>query len=300
MTSGSPVWQMAFLAGALLIVLIEVLRGWRLGVVRQLVRAAALVLAYAAALFGSAALLPILRPFFKAPNIIISAMSGAVLALIVYIVVATVGAVLFKRTSQQKSGPIRWFYGISGALLGIFFGAFTVWLFVIGIRALGAIAEAQVQSKPPPPSPPPLFASRRPVRNPALSLAVSSPNNSGFVETLAKLKHSIELGPVGEAVKTADVVPDSAYAMLTKVGEICSNPKSAERFLSYPGAKALTENPKIVALRNDPEILRLIQEGRIFDLLQNPRIIAAANDPGLAAQLRSFQFQKALDYAVGK
>jgi hypothetical protein len=33
-------------------------------------------------------------------------------------------------------------------------------------------------------------------------------------------------------------------------------------------------------------------------LLQNPKLIEAMNDPILAAQVRSFDFQKALDYAL--
>ena len=120
------------------------------------------------------------------------------------------------------------------------------------------------------------------------------------METIAKLKQSIELGPVGELVRQTDVVPTSTYETLGKVGNVVSNPQSAERFLNYPGAKELTENPKIVALREDPEIVRMIQEGRLLDLLQNSRIIDAVNDPALANQLKSFQFQRALDYATKK
>jgi hypothetical protein len=68
--------------------------------------------------------------------------------------------------------------------------------------------------------------------------------------------------------------------------------------LSYPGAKELTENPKLIALRNDPEIIALIQQQRFLELLQNPKLIDALNDPALAAQVRGFEFQKALDYAL--
>jgi hypothetical protein len=53
-----------------------------------------------------------------------------------------------------------------------------------------------------------------------------------------------------------------------------------------------------VALRNDPEITALIEQGRLLDLLQNPKLIEALNDPALAAQVRSFEFQKALEYAL--
>ena len=65
-------------------------------------------------------------------------------------------------------------------------------------------------------------------------------------------------------------VPANTYQTLGKVGTIVSNPQSAERFLSYPGAKELTANPKIVALRDDPEIIDLIKQQRFLDLLKNP------------------------------
>src|SRR5262249_9559735 len=129
---------------------------------------------------------------------------------------------------------------------------------------------------------------------PAARRSLGPQEAMGWIPSLAKLKNSIELGPIGNVVKRADVVPASAYETLGKVGKIVSNPESAERFLSYPGAKSLTENPKIIALRDDPEILQTLQDGRLLDLLQNPRVIDAANDPTLAAQFRNFDLQKAL------
>ncbi len=286
--SGSPLWQTIFLSFACVLILFEVVRGWRLGVIRQIVRALAVVAAYVTAIFGGRILLPLLRPFLKVPDIIISVAAGAILALIVYTVITTVGAILFKRTGQQTADTVRLLYGISGAVAGIFFGMFTVWLVVIAIRSLGAVAEANVRTQA-------LHDSSRTARR--------SPVQSGepaLVETIAKLKHSIELGPIGDVVKGADAVPNSTYETLGKVGNVFSNPQSAERFLSFPGAKQLTENPKIVALRDDPEIIRMIQEGRLFDLLQDSRIINAVNDPALANQLKTFQFQSALDYAVSR
>jgi hypothetical protein len=51
-------------------------------------------------------------------------------------------------------------------------------------------------------------------------------------------------------------------------------------------------------LRADPEVTDMIAHGKFMDLLQDQRLIEAANDPALAAQVKSFQFQKALDYAT--
>ncbi len=60
--AGSPLWQAVFVSFAVILLLFEVVRGWRLGLMRQLARVAALVAAYVAAFFGGRLLVPILRP----------------------------------------------------------------------------------------------------------------------------------------------------------------------------------------------------------------------------------------------
>ena len=80
---------------------------------------------------------------------------------------------------------------------------------------------------------------------------------------------------------------------------MASNPRSAERFLSYPGAQELTENPRIIALRDDPEIFEMIQQQRYLELLQNPKLIEAMNDPELARQVKKYKFRGAR-YALKK
>jgi hypothetical protein len=288
MTAGSSLWQMIFVSFALVLILFEVVRGWRLGVVRQLVRLFALLAAYAAAFLGGRILLPLLRPFLRAPDLFISIFAGAILALLVYAVITALGAILFKRTGQQSAGTVRLLYGVCGATLGVFFGLFSVWLVVIAIRSVGAIANTELQTQ--------TAAQQRPA--PLTARPRPSPSAPPMIASLAKLKNSIELGSLGETVKAVDVVPAQTYQTLGKVGTVVSSPQSAGRFFSYPGAKELTENPKIVALRDDPEIIELIQQQRFLDLLQNPKLIEAMNDPVLAAQVRSFDFQKALDYAL--
>ncbi len=292
MTTGSTLWQTIFVSFALILIAFEIVRGWRLGLVRQLVRLLALAAAYGSGIFGGRLLLPVLRPFLRMPDLMISILAGAVLALVVYAVISTLGAILFKRTGQQSAGLVRLVYGICGGVLGIFFGLFSVWLIVVAIRSTGAIASAEM---------------RAPVNNSARSPGLprpqtaSAPNNPpAMIQSLAKLKNSIEMGSLGETVKAVDVVPAQTYQTLGKVGTLASNPRSAERFLSFPGAKELTENPRIIALRDDPEIIELIQQQRYLELMQHPKLIAAMNDPALARQVKSFKFQEALDYALEK
>jgi hypothetical protein len=94
------------------------------------------------------------------------------------------------------------------------------------------------------------------------------------------------------------MVPQATYDTLGKVGRLLSEPEHAERLLRFPGARELSENPKVAALRDDPEIADLVARGRFFDLLQNQKILDAANDPQLVQQIKKFDFQRALDYAT--
>jgi hypothetical protein len=300
MTAGSPVWQTVFLSFAIVLLLFEVVRGWRLGILRQLMRGAAIIAAYAAAYFGGDLMLPLLRPVLKWPDFILSTIGGALLALVVYGVIASLGSILFKRTAQHSFGAVRLVYGLSGALAGFCFGAFFIWLILVGIRSAGSIAEAQVQARPRTETARNFVS--RPVpssrREEAPSLEKFDPDS--VVAFIARLKNSIELGAVGDAIKKTDLTPASVYQTLNDVGTVFANPESAHRFLSFPGAVELSQHPKIVALRNDPEIADLIGQGRILELLNHPRLLEAANDPTLVEKVKQFDIKKALAFAAKK
>jgi hypothetical protein len=293
-------WQTVFVSFAVVLILFQLIRGWRLGLMRQLVRLGALMTAYAAALFGGRLILPLARPFVKMPDFVLSILAGAILALLLYAIITSLGTMLFKRTAQQDSRPIRFLYGLSGAALGLFFGAFLVWLIVVGVRSVGAVADAQVKAQ----------AAAQPNRAPPQSLRAIFPRNPQFTEnseetaplmaSLARLKNSLEFGSVGDIVKKTDVVPEKTYEMLGKAGQLFANPENAQRFLNFPGARELTEHPRIVALRNDPEIFELLQQGHLVDLLQNKKIIDAANDSALVEQIKKFDLNAALDYALSR
>jgi len=297
--AGSPLWQAVFISFAVVFILFEVVRGWRLGLIRQLVRVAALVVAYAVAVFGGRLLVPIVRPFLKMPDIVLSILAGAVLALVIYALVTSLGMVLFKRTGQQNSQLVHLIYGFAGAIVGLIFGAFVLWLIVAGVRVVGTLADAQVHNQ---------AISRETDQSPTLHALdvrrrfLSDPNagSAALATSLARLKNSLELGLLGNAVKQTDPVPLKTYETLGKVGSVFSSPERAQKFLTFPGARELSENPKIVALRDDPAISEMIAQGRFLDLLHNQRIIDAANDPALEDQIKKFDLQKALDYAIQK
>jgi uncharacterized membrane protein required for colicin V production len=294
-SAGSPIWQLVFISFAVVLVLFEIVRGWRLGVMRQVMRVIAIVAAYAAAYFGGQLLVPVARPLLKIPDIVLSILCGAVLALLVYAIVAGVGTIVFKRTRQKSSAVVRFFYGLSGAVIGLFFGAFLVWLVVVGVRSIGAVADAQVREHG--------AQSAAPQRNlhaidVRLGMLDSSDQSASLMTTLARLKNSLEMGAVGDVVKKSDAVPTKTYETLGKIGQVVSNPEIADRFLSFPGAHELSEHPRIVALRDDPHIQDLIAQGRFLDLLQDQRLIDAVNDPTLLEELRKFDLQRALDFAI--
>ena len=122
--AGSSLWQVVFISFGVILILFEVLRGWRLGLMRQIMRLIAIGVAYGAALLGSVWLVPAVRPFFKMPDPILSILCGAILAIAAYMLVSGVGAILFKRTSQQESGLVYLIYGFAGSTLRLSFDCF--------------------------------------------------------------------------------------------------------------------------------------------------------------------------------
>jgi len=285
-------WQLVFVSLAVVILLLEIIHGWRLGLVRQLVRVIAIIVAYSGGFFAAGATVPLLRSHLKLPDPILAVVGGAILAFILFAAINLIGAFLFKKTAQQPSSVIRLIWGITGALLGILLGAFTLWLTFTGIRMVGSIAEARLDT----PNPPGISA--RPNETIDPSASVSPPNP--FMTMLADMKSSLEGGHVGDAVRAVDPLPPTLYRDLEKAGEVAANVENAERFLSFPGAREISEHPKVVALRNDRQVMELIASGQVFELMKNQRMIDALNDPSLQARIKTFDLERALDYALEK
>jgi Colicin V production protein len=291
--SGSG-WQLVFVSLASVIILLEIIHGWRLGLVRQLVRVIAIVVAYSCAFFAARATVPLMRSFFKLPDPILAVLGGAILAAILFAAINLTGAFLFKKTAQQESRFVRLLWGSTGAFLGILLGLFTIWLAFAGIRMVGSVAEARSRIQPP------ASTAVQPNGQLQSELVPSSAPPNPLMTMLADMKGSLESGRVGEAVRTIDPLPPALYRGLEKAGEVASNAQSAERFLSFPGAREISEHPKVMALRNDPRVMELIANGRVFELMKNQRMIDAMNDPALQARAKKFELERALDYALKK
>jgi len=273
----SASWQQGFYIACAIFLLYSAWRGWRRGVVRGIVVLLAIGVSYAMALAAGSLVATPLAKASGAPELLFSAPLGLLVGLATYVAVIFVGGLLFKRTDQQANGLVRLAYGAGGAITGILFGLIILWSSITAIRALGALAVARIESSRPGGQAPPAIAG-----------------------SLARLKASIELGPSGEVVKKADILPDEAYGLITKVARLSGDPQAVARLASYPGFQDILSNPKIVALTADPDIVAAAQKGDFLSLLQNKRILETAGDPELAKILSGFQFEKALDYAIGK
>ena len=289
MQHGIDFWQICFFAAAALIVAVKAWHGWRLGVVRQAFGLVALASAYLCAIFGGRVLAPV---FFLlgVPSGLSGIAGGATLGLIVYVSFSMLAAIIFKKTSQQSVGVVRFGYGVAGAMIGGLMGLFVVWIAVLGIRLFGTVAKTQIE------------AAKRPVssvRGKATPKPIPRPPGS-FVRSLARIKDSLEQGAAGAMVEQVDPIPGTLYALLTKVGQMISNEQSIDRFLSYPGVRMLTQHPKIAALQSDPDIAKNLIAQNYFALVRNERIIRAANDREIGELMATFEFEKALDYALAK
>src|SRR6266436_9812326 len=145
--AGSPLWELVIVTFALGLIVFEVLRGWRRGLPRQVARLGALIVAYFAAYFGGKFLAPLLGMFLRMPDALLSIFAGALFALIIYAVISGIGSALFRRTDQHESVIVRLLYGSTGAVLGVFFGLFLVWLMIVAVRSIGSVANAEVRSQ---------------------------------------------------------------------------------------------------------------------------------------------------------
>ena len=292
--AGSPLWQIVFISFAAVLILFEILRGWRRGLPRQVARLGALIAAYFAGWFASKFFGPLLGMFVRLPDALLSILAGAIFAVVIYAIISGIGSALFRRTDQHESLVVRLLYGSSGAVLGAFFGLFLVWMIVVGIRSVGSVANAEVREQANDSTVVHAVDMRRRI------FAEPGEDEAPLTTSLARLKNSLEMGVIGNMVRKADIVPPKTYDLIEKIGTVAANPQYAERFLEYPGAKELSEHPKIVALRNDQEISQMLAQGQLLELVQDPRIIDAANDPDLRARLKKFDLNAALSYATQK
>lgn len=285
MSHGSEFWHTPLLVLALGLVLFQAWKGWRLGIVRQLLRIAAIGSAYAAAVFWGNALVPVLRPL-GLPDAVLRWVGGALLGMATFLAVSMVSAVLFKKTTDQSLRLVRWGYGALGALAGVALGLVYLWAGLLVIRVLGSVA------------PPPTQA-RSPGSTEEVPTAVAFARSVS--RGLGEMKEVLDQEGPRSVMDRLDPLPGNLGGVLSKVGQVSAAPQALYRLQTDSGIKALLHNPKIQALQRDPEVARAAGSrdlGKYLGLLHHPKVVDALNDEEVVALLKEVDLEKALDHAL--
>jgi len=273
---GSPQWQQSIFLAATAVLILSVFQGWRLGVVRGLLGLASLFCAWIAGSAAAGMTGTVLAYVSKVPPLLAPAVTGLSVGLAVYLVIALLAGLLFKKTGDHK-GMTRFAFGVGGALCGLVYGLLLLWAGITLIRGLGACGELRVVQ----------------ARNEGTP--VEDARTALF---LIKLKESLELGSTGEGLKKADPLPTAFYDNIVRISMVAGNPQAIERFAQYPATLRILANPHISALLQDPALDEASRSHNILPLLGNPHVTAAARDPDLLRELRDYDLKGALDFAL--
>ncbi len=274
---GSPFWQTAFLFAGAIFLLWQTWRGWRAGLFRSGVNFAAI---FVSTVFGLLAAEVAAAPFGGLRSLsgfLAGVVVGGGLGVFLFLAIWLIGALTFKQTEHYAFGPLRFIWGVGGALFGFLIGLALLLASISAVRSLGAFAESRVEGTESAEAP-----------DPHARLAVG----------LVKLKKSLELGRVGRLLASADPVPPQVYQLAAQIGTLTSDQEKMLRFLDYPGIQEILHNPRVVDLFADPDIIRAWQNKNFWNILNNPAVAALWKDPVLAEQLRKVDLPAALKFAL--
>jgi hypothetical protein len=280
--SESSITVFYLICGALL--LWNVIRGWRAGPARMAVAFGAVAAGYLAALLAGDIFVAPLRAVLGYPDFVLLAIGRAIAGMAGYFLILGIGAILFKRTSQQGVGLLRLLYGLSGAALGLLFGVCVVAVLTISVRLVGTLAEGR------------LAAGESP-------LAGETSGASGALATQVLLttqawKKDLEAGAIGPIVKVADPLPTRDYDRMNRLGRVLAKPETMRRFLEAPTIKPIVRDPRYQALAANPEIAKLATQRDYAALLRYPALVEFLNDPAVLAKFKEIDIDAALLYAA--
>jgi hypothetical protein len=278
MPEASPFWQNAFLFTVFLFTGWFIWSGWRAGVVRAALALGGMFVGSFAGVAVGGAIGPLVGRIFPVPGVFVGVLLGLAVGIGIYVAVWFLGALLFKRTGQQRTTVLRLIYGLGGAALGLFIAVTMLWGMLFFVRGLGGFYQGRFE-------PAALRDSRLPRPN--------------FAETaLVKLNRSIGAGRTGQRLLSLDLMPEKFYRLFEKFGQICAQPAALRRLLDYPPINALLDDPKITAFLNDPNAADALDNQSLRALLTNPKLAEAVNDPALIAKVQKIDLEKALDFAL--
>ena len=270
---GSPFWQNVLLYSAAVFMLWEIYAGWRRGLIRGGLHFGAFVASGLLGMLVGQTVGAVIGLVLPGVAFLAGLIAGGAVALVTLGVCLFLGAVLFKRTSQQPPGLIRWLFGAGGAVFGLLTGLFILWGAVSIIRTSGAVAKSGIAGQ---------------------KLQDAPAANRVF----AMLKDSLEMGPVGDIVESIDILPSEAYDHMTRLGQLTKNQDALMRFLDYPGVQEIISHPRMQALLQDPVVVQSAENKNFIALIQSRTVLNAATDPSLQKLIMSLDLEKALDYAM--
>jgi hypothetical protein len=277
MPDASPFWQNAFLVAAFVVFGWCVWSGWRLGIVRAVWSLLSMVAAGVVAVFVMLLLSAITIKIVPTLSAMIGLAGGALAALMIYLVSAFLGGLLFKRTAQQPTAALRLAFGMSGAALGVLVGVSMLWAMLLFVRGLGGVCEATVAG--------PGEIYTLPMPEPA-------------ARALVKLKLSVEAGSTGKFLDSVDVMPTEFYTLLERFGKLLADPEAMRRFITCPQLSEVLADSHFLELVKDPEVQEIVRSQNNNALMSHPKMLEAVKDPGLLAKLQKIDINKALDYAL--
>jgi len=274
----SAEWQHWIFIAALAWLLFEMWRGWRLGMIRGIVKILLLIAAWMGASAAAAATSAALAIFFRTPSTAIPATIAALVGLIIYFLGTLLAGFLLKRT-EHHHGFLQTIFGIGGACCGLLFGLFFLWGGISLVRSLGLFGEMRL-----------IEAQRKgsPLRDQTMAC--------NFV----RLERSLEMGPVGEFLISTDPLSPAFYENTRKSMKVMQDPEAFDRFLHSPGVERLLAYPQLNRVLNNPRIQEEIKVGNFPAIWSTPDIQALLHDPRLMQQLKQFDLTQALDYALKK
>jgi hypothetical protein len=115
---------------------------------------------------------------------------------------------------------------------------------------------------------------------------------------LVAVKESLEEGTTGDIVDQVDIVPANVYGLITKLVRVTQSPEATARFFAYPQTQQLLTQPKIMELFADPAVSGAASEGNYLSLLTSPKLAEVASDASVQDMFKTFDLEKALDYAL--
>lgn len=278
-----------FWAGAAFFFLVQILRGWRLGVVRQGAELFAIGAGYALAWMVGPMAAPYMEQF-GVPKALSGFAGGAAVGLATFLFITLLSGLLLKRTEHQSVGLVRFFFGLGGSALALVAGVIIFILAFSGVRLFGTLFEGRVESE---------NAARRNgttlVNNPQEAQEARAPEPA-WAKSLIKMKQELETGLPGSAFRQLDPLPATAYQLAEKLGGLLASQQAMQKFNERQDVRAVAMHPRMLAVMKDPELVKAVQQWDYPRIFTNKNFTEALGDPDFVAALKRVNWQEALQH----